>query len=68
MILIITFPSHKMESKGSQDIAPINIEEAPEAVVDKSIEIPDKTEKKTPEVVDSSRDPELKDKKENEGD
>ena len=57
-----------MESKGSLDIAPINIEDSPEAVVDKSIKIPDKTEKKTPEVVESAKDPELKDKKENEED
>ena len=52
-----------MEPKGSQDIPPINIEDSPESVVDKSIEIPDKTEKKTPEVVESARDPVVKDKK-----
>ena len=57
-----------MESKGSLDIAPINIEDSPESVVDKSIKIPDKTEKKTPEVVESAKDPELKDKKENKED
>ena len=55
-----------MESKGSLDNAPINIEDSPDAVVDKSIEIPDKAEKKTPEVVEPAKDPDVKDKKENE--
>ena len=52
-----------MESPSSQDTAPVNIEDAPEAVVDKTTQIPDKTEKKTPEVVESARDPVVKDKK-----
>ena len=63
LVFILHFPSRKVESPGSQDTAPVNIEDAPEAVVDKTTQIPDKTEKKTPEVVESARDPVVKDKK-----